>query len=83
MTLQDDEATRLQKYAAWEQANPDWNKVVLVPIKTTYTISTNYYGQTTKTLLNVKNQMGMYSTRLKGGQNGLIKMDVVYSRFAN
>ena len=83
VTLQDDEATRLQKYAAWEQANPDWNKVVLVPIKTTYTISTNYYGQTTKTLLNVKNQMGMYSTRLKGGQNGLIKMDVVYSRFAN
>ncbi|MGN1353343.1 MAG: DUF4270 domain-containing protein [Alloprevotella sp.] len=83
VTLQDDEPTRLRKYAVWEQANPDWNKVVLVPIKTVYTTSTNYYGQATKTLLSVKNQMGMYSTRLKGGQNGLITMDVVYSRFAN
>ncbi len=83
VTQQDDEVARQQKYAVWEQANPDWNKVVIVPIKAIYTTSTNYYGQATKTLLSVKNQMGMYSTRLKGGQSGLIKMDVVYSRFAN
>ncbi len=78
----DDEAARNAKYAEWEAANPDWNKICLVPVNAKYTTTTNSYtGAITKTLLTVKNELGMKSVKLKGGQAGHINIDVVYSKF--
>ena len=81
----DDEATRKAKWAQWEQqpGNEDWNKVYLVPVDVETTTTTNSYGITSTIVLSVKNQLGMYSTRLKGGPKGLINMDVIYSHFNN
>lgn len=79
----DNETTRKAKWAAWEANNPDWNKVMLVPVDVETTTTTNSYGTTSTVVLGVKNQLGMYSVRLKGGQKGLINLNVVYSRFNN
>lgn len=78
----DTEAERNTKYAAWEAANPDWNKLSLIPVAAEYTTTTNSYGYTTKTLLNIKNLLGMYSVKLMGGNSGKISLNVIYSRFA-
>lgn len=78
--LSDDEATRQQKYAVWEQANPDWNKVMLVPVTAYYTTSTNYYGQTVKTLRSIRNNLGLSSARLEGSSDNPLQIQIVYSR---
>ena len=83
VTPQDSEAVRKAKWAAWEAQNPDWNKVYLIPVDVVTTTSTNSYGVVSTVIHSVKNQLGMYSTMLKGGPQGLVKMDVVYSRFEN
>lgn len=79
------EAARNAKYKVWEAANPDWNKIMLIPVKADYVSTTNSTtGTTTSTLLRVRNEMGLYSTRLlKGGAEGNIVMSVIYSKFAN
>ncbi len=80
----DTEAQRQAKYATWEASNPDWNKVVFVPVHAEYTTTTSSYtGLTSKTLLNVKNEFGLASVKLKGGSEGNITLDVVYSHFKN
>ena len=61
--------------ANWEAKNPDWNKVVLVPVKTT--LSNNV-------VTGVENDMSLTSTRLVGGKNNPndpIKIDVVYAKY--
>lgn len=78
----DTEAQRNAKFAAWEAEHPDWNKVVLVPVAAEYSTSTNSYGVSSKTLVNLKNELGMKSVRLKGGNGGNISLSVIYSRFA-
>ena len=78
VTPQDSEAVRKAKWAAWEAQNPDWNKVYLIPVDVVTTTSTNSYGVVSTVIHSVKNQLGMYSTMLKGGPQGLVKMDVVY-----
>lgn len=83
VTPQDSEAVRKAKWATWEAQNPDWNKVYLIPVDVVTTTSTNSYGVVSTVIHSVKNQLGMYSTMLKGGPQGLVKMDVVYSRFEN
>lgn len=75
------EAERNAKYAEWERLNPDWNKVVLIPVNAEYTTTTNIYGTTTKTLLRVRNEMGLSSAKIEGGTSGSLEMSVVYSRF--
>jgi len=75
------EAEREALYAAWEAKNPDWNKVVLVPVNTEYSTSTSALGTTTKTLLRVRNDMSLSSARLVGGPSGNITLEVVYSDF--
>ena len=58
----------------WVEKHPDWNRVLLVPVKTTYTSS--------GTLTGVEHSMSLSSTRLAGGtQGGGIEMSLVYARF--
>jgi len=80
---------RKQKYENWESAvdkygnkiNADWNKVILVPVDAEYNISTDLYGNSSKTLQRVRNQMGLRSAKIEGGYGNDIKMSVVYSKF--
>lgn len=76
----DDEATRQGKYAIWEAANPDWNKVMIVPVSASFTTSTNYYGQETKTLRSLRHDLGLSSARLEGSKESPLQLQVVYSR---
>jgi len=75
----------------WTSKNPNWDKVVLLPIDET-SITTQagnsysyyYYYQTTtaSTPVALKNQMGLSSTRLvKGTTENPIKLDVIYAKF--
>ena len=61
----------------WEAANPDWNKVVVIPVKTSST--TDQYGS--NRMVSVTHDMGMNSVRLVGGPNTPLDMQVIYSRF--
>lgn len=79
----DTEAEREAKYARWEQENPDWNKFYVVPVKAEYTTITTGVGTSSQKLLRVRNEMGLYSTRLiRGDENGKIQISVIYSKFA-
>lgn len=67
-------AQREAKLAAWREANPDWNKVLLVPVTANY--------NSTGVLTRVRHDFGLASTRLAGGPDGLRpEISVVYSRF--
>jgi hypothetical protein len=78
----DTETQRKQKYIEWEGRNPDWNKLMLIPVASEYSTSTNSYGQTVKQLLRVRNELSLRSAKLEGG-DGNIDISVVYSRFSN
>ena len=69
---------REAKYAAWAagEHDADWNKVVLVPVKTE--VSTT---SATSTLLSIRHDYGLSSVKLSGGKCGNIEVNVVYSRF--
>lgn len=60
--------------AEWETRNPDWNKVVLVPVVTSKNNSTN-------TLTSVSHDMQMNSIRLIGGKTP-INMEVTYTKYS-
>lgn len=57
---------------AWETLNPDWNKVLLIPVNT----STNSSGA----LVSVTHDLSLNSVRLVGG-NTKLPMQIVYSKF--
>lgn len=57
----------------WAAKNPDWNKVMLIPV----VVSSNSNGNITS----VSHDMDMNSVKLIGGNNKL-RMDIVYSKFA-
>lgn len=59
----------------WEENNPDWNKVVLIPVTQT---TDNNLGNT----VSVSHNHGMTSTRLRGGDDP-IAISIVTSRFNN
>ncbi len=61
----------------WEAANPDWNRVVLIPVKVSTT--SDSYGNSYQ--VSVNHDMDMNSIRLVGGANTPIKMQVIYSKF--
>ncbi|MGN1213337.1 MAG: DUF4270 family protein, partial [Bacteroidaceae bacterium] len=69
----DDYNTILAKTRQWEANNPDWNKVVLVPITT----NTDSYSN----IINVFHDLSLSSTKLSGGINNPQQITVVYSRF--
>ncbi len=59
----------------WTARHPNWNKVVVLPVQTTYTT----YNRTS-TLTNVTNDMSLTSTRLVGNDTKL-QISVIYSKF--
>ena len=61
----------------WESAHPDWDKVVVIPVKTSNT--SDNYGQSH--VSSVTHDMGMNSVRLLGGPNTPLEMQVIYSGF--
>lgn len=61
----------------WCENHPNWDKVVLVPIAPTY--SSDSYGN--QTITSVVNQMGLSSTRLIGGDNHPIDVNVIFAKF--
>ena len=80
VNVSDSKATKETKYAKWEAEHPNWNKVLLVPVTTTYTQQSIGY-QTQNVLSRVRNDLSLSSTRLAGGNSGDIKISVIYSRF--
>ncbi|MCF0235777.1 MAG: DUF4270 domain-containing protein [Bacteroidaceae bacterium] len=81
VTATDSEATRLAKWAVWEQAHPNWNKVAIIPVSGDYTTATDVYGNKTTTLQRLRNDFKLSSVRLEGGTSP-IELSVIYSRFA-
>jgi len=62
-----------------DKSNPDWNKVVLIPVKASYTTINQ-----TQILTKVEHDMSMTSTRLVGGSGNThtpVKISVIYSKF--
>jgi hypothetical protein len=77
----------------WEKENPDWNKVVLIPVSPVYsTNSTNtssyysyysyYYGSSTSnnqsTIVGINHDLSLTSAKLK--KKG-VKLQIIYSKF--
>lgn len=60
----------------WEAKNPDWNKVVLIPVEVETSTSSSGYVQVT----NISNSLGMMSAKLKGGTDKLT-MRIFYTTF--
>jgi hypothetical protein len=69
----DSETSRRAKIADWEAKNPEWNKIVLVPIST----ENSSLGAITA----VHNDFSLGSTKLVGGENNPINISIVYSHF--
>ena len=59
----------------WEAKNPDWNKVVLIPVKTTE--DSNGY------VVKVTHDTDIRSVRLRGGENYNIPIEIISSKFNN
>lgn len=59
--------------AAYARLHPEWNEVVLMPV----TVTTNSSSQ----VVSITNDMSITSTRLVGGRNNPISMQVVYCRY--
>lgn len=62
--------------ATWEAENPDWNKVLIIPVSVTYDSSS------TGTMTAVENDLTPTYAKLKGGPEGdALKLEVTYTRF--
>lgn len=63
----------------WKNAYPDWNKVLLIPVKAQYT---SY--NSASLLTSISHDMSLSSVKLVGGSenpNGDIEISVIYSKF--
>ncbi len=58
----------------WESKNPDWNKVVLIPVSLTKDSSTG-------SIVAIGHNHGMTSVKLRGGEKHPIAVSIVTSRF--
>lgn len=54
-------------------ATENWNKVLLIPVETTYDSSNN--------LIKLNHDFSMSSARLVGGENDYVNLEVIYSSF--
>lgn len=62
--------------AAWEAANPDWNKVVLIPVLVQYDSSSN------KNMISIQHDLQPGYVKLEGGPDGTkLKLEVTYTTF--
>ena len=77
----DNDTQRASKRATWEAANPDWNKVLLVPVTPEYTTTTSYYGTVQKTLVRLRNNLDLTSVKIEGGSKYAPSISVIYSHF--
>ena len=59
----------------WETKNPDWNKVLLVPVTT----SNDSYGN----VLKIVHDISFANIKLRGGHGSRIPIQVVTSKFKN
>jgi hypothetical protein len=71
--MKKERAEGVQASANWEQENPDWNKVVLIPVVRNYDSSGN--------LISVNPSLSMASTKLVRGKDKEIAVQVIYSRY--
>ncbi len=63
--------------AEWEAAHPNWNKVVVIPASVKKT--SDAYGSSS--YASVTHDMSISSTKLVGGPNTPLKIQILYSRF--
>ena len=63
----------IQQDSDWESKNPDWNKVVLIPV----TVTTNSNSQIVKLV----HDISISSIRLRGGTEYEIPIEVITSKF--
>ena len=75
----DSDSERAAKYAAWDAANPNWNKFLLVPVATEYAKLSA--SSSLQVLQRVRNLLSLSSVKLAGGPSGNLNMTVVYSKF--
>jgi hypothetical protein len=78
--LYDVKNLNLERDPNWVAEQKNWNKVVLVPVTTTYVAT----ASSTTRLARVMNDMSLTTTRLVGGENNpyeSLKINVVYSHF--
>ena len=57
----------------WEAENPDWNKIVLIPVSTTL--------DSNKAIVKISHDINISSVRLRGGTEYEIPIEVITSRF--
>ena len=62
----------------WLQKNPNWNKVVFVPIASTSSVTVT---TSASIVYSLSNEMGLSSTQLEGGPNSPIEVTVIYAKF--
>lgn len=74
VTDSDTELQRQAKYRTWEAANPDWNKMVLIPVTT----ALNAQNQ----IIDVYPDMSLSSVKLVGSASNPVTITVVYSSFS-
>jgi hypothetical protein len=64
----------LKSDANWIEKNPNWNKVVLVPV---YAITSSSSSTPTRVI----NDMSLTSTRILGGKEYPVEVNVIYAKF--
>ena len=72
----DELRTNSESDADWENKNPDWNKVVLIPVSINSDSSTG-------SIVSLGHEHGLTSARLVGGENHPIAIRIVSSKFRN
>ena len=65
--------TGIESNPNWEAENPDWNKVVLIPVSTT--------EDANKSIVKVMHDISISSIRLRGGTEYEIPIEVITSKF--
>lgn len=66
----------------WETENPDWNKVVLIPVSTTLQSQKDpTTGQDIVKIVKITHDISISSIRLRGGNEYKIPIEVITSKF--
>lgn len=69
----------------WTTHNPNWNKMMLIPIHLDQVTTTSAYGVTSTTTIGIQHDMSISSTRLVGGSGSSyepITLKVAFGKFA-
>lgn len=78
--MQEKNVTRKEAYEAYKKANPDWNKVLVVPVTVATTTSTSSSGSSSSKIVALYHNFSLSSAKLvKDG----VKLQVIYSKIHN